>query len=374
MKFTVSSVNLLNHLQTVSRVISSKNTNPILDNFLFKVGDNKLLLMASDSETMLQSEVQLISSEGSCAVALSSKILLDSLKEFSDQPLTFEVDEETFAVKIVSEGGVYKFVGTDGREFPTMPEPETDTNMVLIPAQTLFSGINKTIFAMSTDEMRPIMCGIYFDITPDGLTFVGSDGHKMVRVKTLAAKGDKQCSFILPKKPTSLLKNILAKESEDVKVEFGDKNACFILSDYKMFCRLIEGKFPNYNSVIPTNNQFKATIDRVALLNTLRRISIFSNQATNLVKMEFKANEMILSASDLDFYVSAQEKIACSYDGEPMNIGFKSSFFVEMLSNLTSDEVIVELSDPSRAGLILPLEQDEDEDTLMLLMPMKLND
>ena len=227
---------------------------------------------------------------------------------------------------------------------------------------------------MSTDEMRPLMCGIYFDITPDGLTFVGSDGHKMVRVKTLAAKGDKQCSFILPKKPTSLLKNILAKESEDVKVEFGDKNACFILSDYKMFCRLIEGKFPNYNSVIPTNNQFKATIDRVALLNTLRRISIFSNQATNLVKMEFKANEMILSASDLDFYVSAQEKIACSYDGEPMNIGFKSSFFVEMLSNLTSDEVIVELSDPSRAGLILPLEQDEDEDTLMLLMPMKLND
>ena len=374
MKFTVSSVNLLNHLQTVSRVISSKNTNPILDNFLFKVGDNKLLLMASDSETMLQSEVQLISSEGSCAVALSSKILLDSLKEFSDQPLTFEVDEETFAVKIVSEGGVYKFVGTDGREFPTMPEPETDTNTVLIPAQTLFSGINKTIFAMSTDEMRPIMCGIYFDITPDGLTFVGSDGHKMVRVKTLAAKGDKQCSFILPKKPTSLLKNILAKESEDVKVEFGDKNACFILSDYKMLCRLIEGKFPNYNSVIPTNNQFKATIDRVALLNTLRRISIFSNQATNLVKMEFKANEMILSASDLDFYVSAQEKIACSYDGEPMNIGFKSSFFVEMLSNLTSDEVIVELSDPSRAGLILPLEQDEDEDTLMLLMPMKLND
>ncbi|MBO5828192.1 MAG: DNA polymerase III subunit beta [Paludibacteraceae bacterium] len=374
MKFTVSSVNLLNHLQTVSRVISSKNTNPILDNFLFKVGDNKLLLMASDSETMLQSEVQLISSEGSCAVALSSKIMLDSLKEFSDQPLTFEVDEETFAVKIVSEGGVYKFVGTDGREFPTMPESESDTSTVLIPAQTLFSGINKTIFAMSTDEMRPIMCGIYFDITPEGLTFVGSDGHKMVRVKTLAAKGEKQCSFILPKKPTSLLKNILAKESEDVKVEFGDKNACFILSDYKMFCRLIEGKFPNYNSVIPTNNQFKATIDRVALLNTLRRISIFSNQATNLVKMEFKANEMILSASDLDFYVSAQEKIACSYDGEPMNIGFKSSFFVEMLSNLTSDEVIVELSDPSRAGLILPLEQDENEDTLMLLMPMKLND
>ena len=374
MKFTVSSVNLLNHLQTVSRVISSKNTNPILDNFLFKVGDNKLLLMASDSETMLQSEVQLISSEGSCAVALSSKIMLDSLKEFSDQPLTFEVDEETFAVKIVSEGGVYKFVGTDGREFPTMPESESDTSTVLIPAQTLFSGINKTIFAMSTDEMRPIMCVIYFDITPEGLTFVGSDGHKMVRVKTLAAKGEKQCSFILPKKPTSLLKNILAKESEDVKVEFGDKNACFILSDYKMFCRLIEGKFPNYNSVIPTNNQFKATIDRVALLNTLRRISIFSNQATNLVKMEFKANEMILSASDLDFYVSAQEKIACSYDGEPMNIGFKSSFFVEMLSNLTSDEVIVELSDPSRAGLILPLEQDENEDTLMLLMPMKLND
>lgn len=374
MKFTVSSVNLLSHLQTISRVISSKNTNPILDNFLFKVADNKLLLMASDSETMLQSELQLVNSEGSCSVALSSKILLDSLKEFSDQPLTFEVDNETFAVKIISEGGVYKFVGTDGREFPTMPDPDGDMTNILIPAQTLFSGINKTIFAMSSDEMRPVMCGICFDITPEDLTFVGSDGHKMVRVKTVSVKSNTQCSFILPKKPTSLLKNILAKESEDVKVEFSEKNACFILSDYKMYCRLLEGKFPNYKSVIPTNNPFKATIDRAVLLNILRRISIFSNQATNLVKMEFKPNEITLSASDLDFYVSAQETMSCSYDGEPMNIGFKSSFFVEMLSNLSSEQVVVELSDPSRAGLILPLEQEEGEDTLMLLMPMKLND
>ena len=296
------------------------------------------------------------------------------MKEFSDQPLTFEVDNETFAVKIISEGGVYKFVGTDGREFPTMPDPDGDMTNILIPAQTLFSGINKTIFAMSSDEMRPVMCGICFDITPEDLTFVGSDGHKMVRVKTVSVKSNTQCSFILPKKPTSLLKNILAKESEDVKVEFSEKNACFILSDYKMYCRLLEGKFPNYKSVIPTNNPFKATIDRAVLLNILRRISIFSNQATNLVKMEFKPNEITLSASDLDFYVSAQETMSCSYDGEPMNIGFKSSFFVEMLSNLSSEQVVVELSDPSRAGLILPLEQEEGEDTLMLLMPMKLND
>lgn len=374
MKFTVSSTNLLSHLQTISRVISSKNTNPILDNFLFKVEDNKLLLTASDSETMLQTEISLTDSQGSCAVALSSKILLDSLKEFSDQPLTFEVDNETFAVKIISEVGVYKFVGTDGKEYPVMPDSESNVNKVVIPAQTLFSGINQTIFAMSNDEMRPIMCGIFFDITTDSVTFVGSDGHKMVRVRTVNAKGESVCSFILPKKPTSLLKNILPKESGDVYVEFGEKNACFSLPDYKMFCRLLEGKFPNYNSVIPTNNPFKATIDRAALLNALRRISIFSNQATNLVKMEFKSNEVHLSASDLDFYVSAQERIACSYDGEPMNIGFKSSFFVEMLTNLSSEEVVVELSDPSRAGLILPLEQEEGEDSLMLLMPMKLND
>jgi DNA polymerase-3 subunit beta len=374
MEFSVSSVNLLNHLQTISRAISSKNTNPILDNFLFKVDNGKLTLIASDTETKMQTEMDLNSSEGSCSVALSSKILLEALKEFSDQPLTFQVNNETFAVQIVSDSGVYKFVGTDGKEYPTMQSIEGNTNKVSMPAETLFSGINKTVFAISSDEMRPIMCGIYFDITNEGVTFVGSDGHKMVRVKSLSAKSEAVCSFILPKKPTTLLKSILPKEEGEVKVEFNEKNACFVLANYKLYCRLIEGKFPNYNSVIPTNNPFKATVDRSALLNILRRIAIFSNQATNLVKMEFSDNKITLSASDLDFYVSARETITCSYDGEPMSIGFKSSFFVEMLSNLSSDEVIVELSDPSRAGLIIPMAQDESEDTLMLLMPMKLND
>ncbi len=374
MKFTVSSTGLLSHLQAISRVINSKNTLPILDNFLFKIEANKLILTASDLETTLITSMELDASEGEGVIALSAKILLDTLKEFSDQPLTFDINDENLAMTIKSETGIYNFIGQNGDEYPKMPQMADDFNSLVVPTSVLNSGINKTLFATADDELRPVMNGIFFDITTEDVTMVASDAHKLVRIKTSAAKGEKISSFILPKKPTNLLKNILPKEAGDVYVQFDAKNACFTLSNYKMFCRLIEGRYPNYNSVIPQNNPYKAIIDRVSLMNTLKRVSVFSNQASNLVKLGFSENEIHISAQDIDFSISAEEKIACQYQGEAMKIGFKSAFLIDILANISSANVVMELADPSRAGLILPFENDSEEDTLMLIMPMMLND
>ena len=374
MKFTVSSTGLLSHLQAISRVINSKNTLPILDNFLFKIESKKLILTASDLETTLITSMDLDISDGEGVIALSSKILLDTLKEFSDQPLTFDINDENLAMTIKSETGVYNFIGQNGDEYPKVPAMSDDFNSLTIPANVLNSGINKTLFATAEDELRPVMNGIFFDITTDDITMVASDAHKLVRIKTPSAKGEKVSSFILPKKPTNLLKNILPRESGDALVQFDAKNACFTLSNFKMICRLIEGRYPNYNSVIPQNNPYKAIIDRVSLMNTLRRVSVFSNQGSNLIKLEFSENEIHISAQDIDFSISAEEKIACQYTGETMKIGFKSSFLIDILANLSSTDVVMELADPSRAGLILPFETDSEEDTLMLIMPMMLND
>jgi DNA polymerase-3 subunit beta len=374
MKFTVSSNGLLNHLQAISRVINSKNTLPILDNFLFKIEAGKLILTASDLETTLITSMELDGYEGEGVIALSAKILLDTLKEFSDQPLTFDINDDNLAMTIKSETGVYNFIGQNGDEYPKVMSMADDFNSLVIPTPILNSGINKTLFATADDELRPVMNGIFFDITNEDLTMVASDAHKLVRFKTTGAKGENVASFILPKKPTNLLKNILPKESGDVLIQFDSKNASFTLSNYKMVCRLIEGRYPNYNSVIPQNNPYKAIIDRSSLINTLKRVSVFSNQASNLVKLEFSENEIHISAQDIDFSISAEEKIPCQYQGEAMKIGFKSSFLIDILANISSSEVVMELADPSRAGLIFPFESEEDEDTLMLLMPMMLND
>ncbi|MFA6779718.1 MAG: DNA polymerase III subunit beta [Paludibacteraceae bacterium] len=374
MRFTVSSTGLLSHLQAISRVINAKSPLPILDNFLFRIEDNRLILTASDLETTLVTTMDLDASEGEGTIALSAKILLETLKEFSDQPLTFDINDENLAMAIKSETGVFNFIGQNGDEYPKMPVLADDASVLNVSVQTLTSGINKTIFATADDELRQVMNGIFFDITTEDVTFVASDAHKLVKIKTTSAKGDNICSFILPKKPTNLLKNILPKEMGDVQIKFDSKNACFTLSNYTMVCRLVEGRFPNYNSVIPQNNPYKATIDRSSLINVLRRVSVFSNQATNLVKLEFSENDLIISAQDLDFSVSAKEQLSCQYEGEPMKIGFKSSFLIEILSNISSQNIIMELADPSRAGLVLPFEQDAEEDTLMLIMPMSLND
>lgn len=375
MKFVVSSTELLSHLQSVSRVISSKNTLPILDNYLFSLENNELEITASDLETTLITKIHLENASENGKIALPAKILNDSLKEFPEQPLTFEINLDNLSVVISSENGQFTVVGQNGEEFPQMVKIKDDEKTSLdLDSELLLTGISKALFATADDELRPVMNGIYFEISEDNLTFVASDAHKLVRYKRMDGKGESSSAFILPKKPASLLKNILPKEDNVVKVEFDDKNACFILSDYTLTCRLVEGNYPSYNSVIPTNNPNKLTIGRLELYNSLKRVSVFSNQASNLVKLQLKGNQLTVSAQDIDFSISAYERLNCQYDGDDMEIGFKSTFLIEILSNLGTDDVVIELSDPTRAGLILPTpSENENEDILMLLMPMMIN-
>ncbi len=375
MKFVVSSTELLGHLQSISRVISSKNTLPILDNFLFSLEGNELEITASDLETTLITKIHLQNASQSGIIAIPAKILTDTLKEFPEQPLTFEINTDTQNVVINSENGQFTVMGQSGEEFPQIAKIKDDQKISLdVDSSILLSGISKTIFATADDELRPVMNGIYMEISEESLSFVASDAHKLVRYRRADGKADASSSFILPKKPASLLKNILPKEDNPVKIEFDDKNASFTLTDYSLVCRLVEGNYPSYNSVIPTENPNRLTIDRVELYNTLRRVSVFSNQASNLVKLELKGNQITVSAQDIDFSISAYERLNCQYEGDEMEIGFKSTFLIEILSNLSTTDVFLELSDPTRAGLILPAEsENENEDVLMLLMPMMIN-
>lgn len=375
MKFVISSTELLNHLQAISRVISNKNTLPILDNFLFQLNEKELKITASDLETTLITTIHLENVTDGGNIAIPARILTDTLKEFPDQPLTFDINNDTFSIVITTENGKYNVVGQNGEDFPQLPSLKKDQKTsVQLPADVLLNGIVKTLFATADDELRPVMNGIFIELYSDNMTFVASDAHKLVRYKRMDVKSENESSFILPKKPASLLKSILPKEQKQVLIEFDDKNAFFTLSEYKLVSRLVEGNYPSYNSVIPTNNPNKLTIDRLELYNALKRVALFSNQASNLVKLDLKGNQLNVSAQDIDFSISANERLNCQYEGDDMEIGFKSSFLIEILSNLSSTDVVVELSDPSRAGILLPAERENiDEDVLMLIMPMMIN-
>ncbi len=375
MKFIASSTTMLNHLQAISRVINSKSTLPILDCFLLELKGNRLTMTAADSETRLETWIEVSNVEGEGSLAINAKNLLDPLRELPDQPLTFDIDDETLEVYIYYHNGKYNFVGLKGDEYPEPKPLKEDTSMSLnIYSETLLSGINRTVFATADDELRPVMNGIYFDITTDDITFVASDGHKLVRVTTTESKGDGRSSFILPKKPANLLKSILPRESGEVEITFDENNAYIKMETYTMICRFVEGRYPNYNSVIPQNNPNKITLDRLTLLNALKRVSVFSNPSIGLVKLQLSDNNIIITAQDIDFLTAAEETLECSYNGNVMNIGFKAAFLIEILDNIPSSDVHIELSDPSRAGLILPVEKEENEDMLTLLMPMMLND
>ncbi len=378
MKFIVSSTELLSHLQAISRVINSKNSLQILDNFLLQLDGNTLTMTASDIETTLITSMVLETAEGNGKVAVASRLLLDTLREFSDQPLTFNINDSNLAMVISSANGSYNFIGQNGDEYPRMPQLEADARTLTMAVSSLSSGISKTLFCTADDELRPVMNGIFFDITVENLTLVATDAHKLVRYKTKQTSSslveEETVNFILPKKPANMLKNILPKESGEVEIRFDAKNAHFKLANYTMICRQVEGRFPNYNGVIPKNNPFKIIIDRVTLLNALKRVSVFANQASNLVKLAINANQIYISAQDIDFSISAEETISCQFEGDPIKIGFKSSFLIEILGNINASDVVMELSDASRAGLILPFENEENEDILMLLMPMLLND
>lgn len=374
MKFIVSSTALFSHLQAISRVINSKNSLPILDCFLIELQDGTLSMTASDNETTLSTSIEVSDYEEDGRFAVSSKTLLEALKEIPEQPLSFQINSSNLEITVQYQNGKYSLMGQSADEYPQASELNEGAVQVVMGADILTTGINRSLFATADDELRPVMNGIYFDITTEDITLVASDGHKLVRNKTYSAHGEEKAAFILPKKPANLLKNLLPKEQGDVQIGFDDRNATFTLENYRMVCRLIEGRYPNYNSVIPQNNPHKAIIDRASFISALRRVSVFSSQASSLIKLSLSENMMKISAQDIDFSTSAEESLICQYDGNAMSIGFKSSFLIDILNNIASQNVIIELADPSRAGVVVPEEQEENEDLLMLLMPMMLND
>lgn len=374
MKFVVSCNLLLSHLQTIGRVIASKNSIPILDCFLFELNGNRLMITAADNETRMSTTIDVNDVEGRGIFAIPSKNLLDSLKELPEQPIIFEIDDSTLEMFIYYENGKYNFIGQKGEEYPLAKPLSDEAAKLNISAEDLLTGITRTLFATADDELRPVMNGIYFDISDENITFVASDGHKLVRFKNLGATGNERASFILPKKPANLLKTVLPRESGNVNIGFDDNNAYVTMENMLIISRLIEGRYPNYNGVIPQDNPYKVRIDRLHLLNALKRVSVFSNPTSSLVKLNVSENSIFISAQDIDFSTSAEETVTCTFDGDPISIGFKGTYLIEILNNIPSSEVILELADPSRAGLVLPEENEADEDLLMLLMPMMLND
>ena len=374
MNFIVSSSQLTSHLQAISRVINSKNTITVLECFLFEFEGNTLKLTASDNDNTLNTSFEVTECSEDFRFAISSKILLVSLKEISEQPVRFEIDKETLEITIYYQNGKYSMVGVNADEYPSAPAMGENSVRLSMPADVLASGISASLFAAADDEIRPVMCGIYFDLTPESVTMLASDGHKLSRCRDFSVKGAEKSAFILPKKPANLLKNLLAKESgNETMIEFDDRFAVFALENYKLVCRLIEGRYPNYNSVIPQNNPRKITADRAAMLGALRRVALFSSQVS-LVKLHIQDGNMVISAQNNDFSTFAEESLVCSYDGAPMNIGFSASFLIDILNNIPGAEVVIELADPSRAGVMVPAEQVGQQELLMLLMPMMLTE
>ncbi len=374
MRFTLSSSALSSKLTALSRVINSKNALPILGDFVFEISDNVLRLTASDSENIMKTQLELTESDGDCRFAIDSHNLLEAVKGFSEQPITFDVNQEQNIVKISYQNGLFSLPIENADEFP-MPQSVNDfANTIIIPNAILAENINRTIFATAQDELRPVMNGIYFDLTPDFLVVVASDGHKLVRNKIFSIKSEQQAAFILPKKPANLLKNLLGKDGGDVTIRFDERNAEINFGDGSLQCRLIEGRFPNYNSVIPQNNNYEVRVDRLGLLAALRRVQPFANGWSNLIRLHVEGSTLQLDAEDYDFSKTATERMSCEYNGYPMSIGFKGSSLIEILSNVDSTEVVIKLADPSRAGLVLPAEQPDNQEVLMLLMPMLIND
>ncbi len=373
MKFIVSSSVLLKNLSALSGVISSSNTLPILDDFLFELKEETLFVTASDLETTMTVALPLTKAEEGGSVTIPAKILLDTLKTFSDIPIIFSINPDTLIVEISAGEGKYKLSGHKSEEFPQTPSLDT-TSKVTLGSGVVVDAISRTIFATGNDELRPVMSGVYCELSPDHITFVATDAHKLVRYRRKDAHSDKVTSFILPKKPLNQLKTILAGKEIEVVVEYTQTNARFTFETTTLICRLIEGKYPNYEAVIPSNNPNVLLVDRVMLMNSIKRVSLFANQSTHQIRFKISGKELVLSAEDIDFSNEAKERLTCSYEGEDMEIGFNSRFLQDMVSNVLTEQVRMEMSAPNRAGLILPVDnENKDEEILMLVMPVMLN-
>lgn len=375
MRFTVSSSALSSKLNMLAKVIGSKNSLPILDCFLFQVANGEMSITASDSDNVIKSTLALTDHDGEDEFCVPNRVILDALKELPEQPLHFDVDAagEAVAIKIVYQNGLYNFTGQSAEEYPRTQSMNDACTTISLPTEMLINNISRSLFATANDELRPVMNGIYFDLTADALAIVASDGHKLVRSKNFTIKSESPSAFNLPKKPASLLKNILSKDGDDAIIKFDDRSAEIQFTDGVMRCRLIDGRYPNYNSVIP-NNPNEVTVDRRGLQSALRRVLPFASESSQLIRFHIESGRFEVSSEDIDFSTSAKEQLSCEYNGSPISIGFKGSSLMEILSNLTSDNIIIQLADPSRAGIIVPAEQPENEDILMLIMPMLLND
>lgn len=371
MKFIVSSSYLLRQLQVLGGIINNNNTLPILDNFLFNLDGNSLTVSASDLETTISSKMDVESSEKG-NVCIPARLLLDTLKTFPEQPLTFSIEDNN-TVEISSNHGKYALAYASGEEFPTSVELK-DPSETIMQGDVLATAISKTIFASGNDDLRPVMSGVFFQFSTEGLTFVATDAHKLVKYTRADVQASQTAEFIMPKKPLNLLKSILAGSEENVTIEYNESNAKFTFDSTELICRLIDGKYPNYEAVIPKENPNKLTIERNQFLNSVRRVSIFSNKTTHQIRLKIAGAELNISAEDIDYSNKAEERLTCDYQGDDMQIGFNSRFLTEMLNNLTSDEVSLEMSLPNRAGILTPIDGlDEGEHVTMLVMPVMLN-
>ncbi len=371
MNFITSSTSLLRHLQSISGALSTSNNLPILDNFLFEITEGKLTVSASDLENTMKTELD-VEANDSGRIAIPAKLLMDVLKSLPDQPLTFLADLKNFGIEIAYDNGKSKMVGFNADDFPRTPDIEKKKSMK-ISGEIVANGINNTLFATGNDDLRPVMSGVFCQFTPEDLIFVATDAHKLVRYRRTDSQAEAGSSFVLPKKALNLLKSNLTGE-EEVLLEYNDRNAKFIFNDIELVCRLIDGKYPNYEAVIPKENPNVLIIDRSQFLNSIKRVSIFANKTTHQIKLKLAGAELSLFAEDLDFANEASERLTCNYNGEDMEIGFNSRFLMEMLNNLESPEVKLEMSEPSRAGILTPHEnKNEAEEILMLVMPVMLN-
>lgn len=370
MKFIVSSSSLLKHLQQISGVINANTVLPILEDFLFEIQNKKLSITATDLETVMRVQME-VESKADGKVCIPAKILLDSLKNIADQPLTFNIDKN-FAVEITSDNGKYKVPGENPDNFPKEPTAD-DTTSFTMSSTGLVTAINKTLFAVSNDDLRPAMTGVFFELAKDGVQFVATDAHRLVRYKRLDTKATKADSFIVPRKPLNLLKNALPDNDDTLNISYNGNHLFVSHGDVQMVCRLIDARFPDYKVVIPTDNPYKLIVSKGDFQNALRRVSVFSNKSTNQVALSITGSELQMAAQDVDFSFEGNERMSCQYDGEDLQIAFNAKFLIEMLNAADTNEVKVELSTSTKAGIIKPTEQAEGEDLLMLVMPLMLN-
>lgn len=372
MKFNVHGKTLQQQISAVSKVINAKNALSILDNFLLTVEGDRLSITGSDQENVMTASLEITNEENDGKIAINAKRLMEVVKEVSNFPLTFVIDNATGAVDLRFPGGHFSFMGVDAAEYPQNMETDELAVDFDMPASVVLKGLDYTLFAISTETIRPMMTGVYWDFHENDITFVGSDTHKLVRYINSSFHPNREAHFILPGKPAGILRSLLGKDSGDIHIKMDSKSAVFTFGDFSLGCRFVKGNYPNYNRVIPQDNPNELTVDRHALISAMRRVSLFASKASSLVKLTMSDNSLQLQSQDLDYSTNADEQVSCSYEGRPLSIGFNANYMLEVLNNLPGDTIVVKLSDPGRPGLFLPFESEENEDIVMLQMPMQV--